>query len=574
MPETLDDRIAVPQWSDPGDFFPDQAEWSAFFDAINDAAAVDGQGLRADRPAAGAARTPGVRGGYYFATDGVGGSAKALSRSDGAAWHELALLGARADFTAGATFTDGAAQGTSAYGTVGVTRAAGSFLAFNRTGAANRPAFGLDGADAVVVGLADAAAAIPTPNHKLSAFGDTYARGADHFFGANAMGAAGSRIHLGSLGDASTAYVQSEGSGATTHLRLRGQGAAANITLQPDASTSTAVFTATAVALNQPTTVAGDLSITGTGRLTFAAGVRSKISLGVGDQYEINLGTDSFQFRKPDYAPSKFSWLKNATEIASLDNSGLLKVNSDVFAQQGTGNQVRTGIVGSGVAAGIEFGSAANFMGNISANLLGIYTASVQRATIDSAGILAKGALRAEATGGTVRLYLKATDAAADGKVWDVMGNYNVLHFRSINDAETLAHTWLTVNRSGYIVSTADLFVDTKIIKSSPVFTMQPTSDSGQDAVLSFPTAAGGNRSEMRSNASYLRMWNWSNLPLIFGANNVEAMKISPDSSIGTSQTAMQLRFRDGSGTYRYLTVNVYPDATIGGNAMRLYVNW
>lgn len=254
MVQTLDDRFAVPQWSSAGDFFPDQSEWSAFWDDVNDNAARDGQGTRAARPAAGTARTAGVRGGYYFATDGVGGSAKALSRSDGAAWHEIALLGARADFTKAITVAAPAAGGTSASFTDGansslrVEHPLAGLLRFDVDAGNN---FDWTVASSVRMGL--------TTGGNLSAMG------ADHRFGVNAdLATAGSHLHVGSMGDASNAYVRAEGSTTTIGLMLRAQGAAATIRMQPDASTTVFTASPTAITLAAATSItAGGLNVTG-----------------------------------------------------------------------------------------------------------------------------------------------------------------------------------------------------------------------------------------------------------------------------------------------------------------------
>jgi hypothetical protein len=89
-----------------------------------------------------------------------------------------------------------------------------------------------------------------------------------------------------------------------------------------------------------------------------------KLSLAAGDQYEINLGTDAFQFRKPDYAPSKFSWLKNATELLALDNNGLLKVTNGVDvggSPNGYNGEVRfTTDLGNGTIYGVSTAGTGN----------------------------------------------------------------------------------------------------------------------------------------------------------------------------------------------------------------------
>jgi hypothetical protein len=63
------------------------------------------------------------------------------------------------------------------------------------------------------------------------------------------------------------------------------------------------------------------------------------------------------------------------------------------------------------------------------------------------------GDLRSQAAGGVSRLYLKATDAATDTKVWDLIPLSGNLTGRIVNDAESSTTTWLAVNRTGMTVT-------------------------------------------------------------------------------------------------------------------------
>lgn len=84
--------------------------------------------------------------------------------------------------------------------------------------------------------------------------------------------------------------------------------------------------------------------------------------------------------------------------VAGLTQVAQLNASSDVYAQVATVNQVKIGVAG-GISAGIEFGSSANFMGNISANNVAIYTDGVQRATFNSGGLSSTGKLTISAGG-------------------------------------------------------------------------------------------------------------------------------------------------------------------------------
>lgn len=59
--------------------------------------------------------------------------------------------------------------------------------------------------------------------------------------------------------------------------------------------------------------------------LSFPSTIGRKISLSESDQYEINLGANAMEFRKPSYGPSSFVWKRDTTPIMSLDNSGILQ---------------------------------------------------------------------------------------------------------------------------------------------------------------------------------------------------------------------------------------------------------
>lgn len=421
-------------------------------------------------------------------------------------------------------------------------------------------------------------------------------------------------------------------------------------------------------------------------------------------------------------ASGKMSWgpaglAKDTTldrlAAGALRLGGRLETTGDVYAQYGTVNQVRSGVVGGGVGAGIEFGSAANFMANLSANDLGIYTNSLPRVRVNSSGItlnspaggvvttidasglrlnagsltIDSGQAQIKGPGGTVRLYIKSTDQPADGKVWDIVPSGTNLEFRAINDIESAAHVFMRgvrsaasyildrvefmqrmtiagslavnavqpqiivggssiasvqINNSGgqswqwsagwnsasevslvnvasgniqalRIDTSSRLFVGGDVIaqqgtgnqarigvaggvssgiefgsssdflgriaanilsfyvagvrrfdvrnvgayafdnfnvdKSSPVITWHPTADTGQDAVASFVNSSWGNRSEIRENSVYFRMWNWDNRPLVFGVNNTEYLR--SQSTSGGLSTALWMRWWDGAGSDR-----------------------
>lgn len=405
----LDTRFAVPAaWTDINDPFPGPDEWASFFDSINDLAAQDTQGTRAARPAAGAGATGGAQGGYYWSTNGTpGGSAKSLTRSDGAAWYEIALLGARADFTAGVTIGDTVAQQTSAYAPLGVTRAdaaPGAFLAFNRDSHANRPALGVEFNDSLLFGLATNTTDI-TPLAALRITGELDVIGADHRFGANARSASGTQIHLGSRGDAANAYLGAEGSPTTVGLILRGQGASGTIVAQPDASTTVATFAANAVTLAKATTISLALTVSA-GGITAAAG--------------------------------------------------------DITASA--------------------------------------------------------GALKTVGTGGTPRLYLKATDAATDAKVWDLAPSANTLLGRVLNDAENSSATWLTVTRAAAAIASISLAGFTAVagglqVTGSPTgyvdeLKFAGTASGATVAISAFGTGLPGMLFDHRGAAGY---WKWRN---------------------------------------------------------------
>lgn len=74
----------------------------------------------------------------------------------------------------------------------------------------------------------------------------------------------------------------------------------------------------------------------------------------------------------------------------------------------------------------------------------------LQSSTVTASG----GDLRTTGAGGAPRLYIKATDAPADEKVWDFTPAFgNQLLGRVINDAEDASDTWLTVTRVGAAAS-------------------------------------------------------------------------------------------------------------------------
>lgn len=58
----------------------------------------------------------------------------------------------------------------------------------------------------------------------------------------------------------------------------------------------------------------------------------------------------------------------------------------DVIARNGTGNQVKIGVVGGGAAAGIELGSALDYVGLTGAHVVSVVTNGVAKASIDSVG--------------------------------------------------------------------------------------------------------------------------------------------------------------------------------------------
>jgi hypothetical protein len=471
MALTLDDRFPIPvAWTDIEDAFPGPDAWAGWFDAINDLAAQDSQGARGTRPAAGAGTSGGARGGYYWATDGTaGGSARDLARSDGAAWWSIALLASRADFVAGVTVAaDATTQQTSAYAPFGVTRSAAAgaaFIALNRNGHANRPGIGVDAADdSLLLGLATNTSDL-TALAALKTNGELDVVGADHRFGANARGAAGTQVHLGSRGDAANAYVGAEGSPSTIGLIIRAQGAAGTIYLQPDASTTAATFTATAVTLAKATTISA-------GGLTVAGGAT---------------------------------------------------VTGDVWATA--------------------------------------------------------GALKTTGSGGTPRLYMKATDAGVNEKVWDVAPIGTALWFRLLNDAETSSNPWASVVRSGTNVVQIGLYGFTSVagglaVAGSPTGYSDEikfaSTDSGASAALTcFGTGTPGMYFDHRGAAGN---WLWRNG--VGAANTQASLSTTGDfTPSGHVQIGRGLAIRDSTTTGKLLyhdASNVYIGAIDGGDSRGL----
>lgn len=109
----------------------------------------------------------------------------------------------------------------------------------------------------------------------------------------------------------------------------------------------------------------------------------------------LNLGSGGSQFMLEASGRQGWSAPGAARDVfqergaaGALRLTGNHQVTGNIQAQYGTGNQVTLGVVGGGLAAGIEFGSATNWVGLVSADNLSVRTASAERLRINPTSAL------------------------------------------------------------------------------------------------------------------------------------------------------------------------------------------
>jgi len=89
-----------------------------------------------------------------------------------------------------------------------------------------------------------------------------------------------------------------------------------------------------------------------------------------------------------------WNW-RSGTNAAALKMSlqSDLNVNAgDIYSRLGDAtNEMRMGIVGGGLAAGVQFGSSANFVGMTSGSIMSIFVGSASRAAFDATGLKLSG---------------------------------------------------------------------------------------------------------------------------------------------------------------------------------------
>lgn len=102
------------------------------------------------------------------------------------------------------------------------------------------------------------------------------------------------------------------------------------------------------------------------------------------------------------------------------------------------------------------------------------------------------GHLRSIGVGGVPRSYYKATDAAADNKVWDILPNGD-LFIRAINDAENAANTVLRFYRTGMTIAGASFWGSIATGSRTPIGVASLVlGNSASDANAGTPAAGDG----------------------------------------------------------------------------------
>lgn len=216
----------------------------------DDAFAMLGQGLIAGRPAASKQRR------MYYATDDRGGK---LWYDTGAAWFEVGPGPVAGPMTGYTGLIVSAASAALADVTLGVRAKA------SQTG-----------------DLFDVQDTAGTTHHvRISITGNLITTqsvqgvATANYFGANAAGASGTRVRVGSEGDANNAYVSAEGSGTNVGLILRGKGATGSIVFQPT-SGATVLTAAPALVTSavKITVTAGGMDVAGSPSASYSDEIR------------------------------------------------------------------------------------------------------------------------------------------------------------------------------------------------------------------------------------------------------------------------------------------------------------
>ena len=99
----------------------------------------------------------------------------------------------------------------------------------------------------------------------------------------------------------------------------------------------------------------------------------------------------------------------------------------------------------------------------------------------------------------TPRLRFLETDLSTDSKSWDILVSGGVMSFRFINDLDTLATTWLSISRTGYISPVLTFSGTIALPSTTSIGNVSATELSYLDGVTSsIQTQIGGRQPFMR----------------------------------------------------------------------------